>query len=380
MPTLQSALRLFALCLFSLTFVAVTQAQTAQRTFVSTSGSDANTAALCSAANPCRGFAAAQTVTTTGGEIIALTSGGYGPVEITKSLQITAPTGVYVAITAQTGTAIGGTDAIRVNNTSGGPVVLRGLTLNSLAVANGITFPAGGQLYVENCVINGFTDYGISVDRNTGGSPELYVTDTVIRNGNLDHPLDAGIFLRHAGGGVIRAVIDNSRLERAGWVGLLAADGARVTARNTLSARNNYGFIAATTGTGSHMTLERCAAAHNFFAGIHVGDFATFFGGAATARISNTASFESTAGAGVLVDTNGTAHISDSTINGNSGDGVHIADSSTSRAFLTFTTISGNVGKGLRRGASGQATSLGNNRLFDNGEANDAFSANITQQ
>src|SRR3712207_4335153 len=99
-----STLSLLALALFIASSTA--QAQTAQRTFVSTTGSDANTASLCSAANPCRSFGAALGVTNTNGEIIALTSGGYGPVTVNKGVQITAPTGVYAAITAFSGNAI----------------------------------------------------------------------------------------------------------------------------------------------------------------------------------------------------------------------------------------------------------------------------------
>lgn len=77
----------------------VAHAQTAQRTFVSTQGNDANTASLCSRNAPCRGFAAAISVVTAGGEVVALDSGGYGAISITKSVQLVAPTGVYAAIT-----------------------------------------------------------------------------------------------------------------------------------------------------------------------------------------------------------------------------------------------------------------------------------------
>jgi hypothetical protein len=54
-------------------------AATIQRTFVSTSGSDANP---CTATAPCRNFAAALALTSPGGEVVAVTSGGYGPVTI----------------------------------------------------------------------------------------------------------------------------------------------------------------------------------------------------------------------------------------------------------------------------------------------------------
>lgn len=74
--------------LFAFTFMLLITASVAQsqRTSVSTSGDDANTANLCSAAQPCRSFTAALTVTNTNGEIIALTSGGYGAVTINKGV------------------------------------------------------------------------------------------------------------------------------------------------------------------------------------------------------------------------------------------------------------------------------------------------------
>ena len=70
-------------------------ATTAQRTFVSTGGNDANS---CSLAAPCRGFAAAVTAVAHGGEVIVLDSGGYGPVVINKPVEITAPPGVYAGV------------------------------------------------------------------------------------------------------------------------------------------------------------------------------------------------------------------------------------------------------------------------------------------
>jgi hypothetical protein len=415
-----------SLCAVSLAcFTLTAHAQTAQRTFVSTTGSDANTASLCSTANPCRSFTAALTVTTAGGEIITLTSGGYGPVEITKSVQITGPTGVYVAITAQPATAIGGRDAIRVNAGVSDIVVIRGLTLNNVgtANANGITFPSGQRLYVENCVINGFDNNGISVERSAAASPEVFINGTIVRNGGSIF-LVAGIFLRQAAGGgsLIRATINNCQLERAGAVGLLAADNTRVTVRNTVAAHSHIGFAAAAkTGTTAQLNLEDCTAT-NAEAGIWVGNISPFTGGVATAHISHTASgnnvgagiilhgtahisdstfngngssgivlasggtayiSDSTVNGnaiGILVPKNATVHISDSTINGNRSTGIQLENDPTSVVFVTFTTISGNGGKGLHRSAAGSATTIGSNRIFNNTGGSDAFSATLAQQ
>src|SRR6187401_2596973 len=56
-----------------------------QRTFVSTSGSDANP---CTRTDPCRNFQAAIANTLAGGEVVALDSGGYGTFTVDKSLTI----------------------------------------------------------------------------------------------------------------------------------------------------------------------------------------------------------------------------------------------------------------------------------------------------
>ena len=119
MPTLRSSLRYFALCLFSLTFASLAQAQI-QRTFVSTAGTDAGN---CVPSAPCRTFNYALTQTASGGEVIAMTTGGYGPMTITQSVSIISPDGIYAGITASSG------DAVTIN-APGEVVVLRGLNIN----------------------------------------------------------------------------------------------------------------------------------------------------------------------------------------------------------------------------------------------------------
>ena len=87
-------------------FALVASAGSAQlnRTAVSVTGLDTN---ACTPALPCRTFAAAQMQTNAGGEIIALDSGGYGPITVTKSLSVIAAPGVYAGITAPyLGTAV----------------------------------------------------------------------------------------------------------------------------------------------------------------------------------------------------------------------------------------------------------------------------------
>src|SRR3989442_1299211 len=71
------------------------------RTFVAganAGGNDTNTSSDCSVSAPCRNFGAAYGVTSTGGEIIALTAAGYGGLTITHAITIQALPGQYAFI------------------------------------------------------------------------------------------------------------------------------------------------------------------------------------------------------------------------------------------------------------------------------------------
>jgi len=104
-------------------------AEAAQRSFVSTTGLDAN---ACTLAAPCRSFGTALTHTDVGGEIIVLDSGAYGRVTITQSVTIEAPAGVYAGISV-----FASTNGIDVN-APGATVTLRGLSITGVGGNVGI--------------------------------------------------------------------------------------------------------------------------------------------------------------------------------------------------------------------------------------------------
>ena len=123
-----------------------------QRTFVSTSGSDANP---CSLSLPCRTFGAAITAAVSNGEVIVLDSGGYGPVVINKSIDIIAPTGVYAGIAASAGTGIQIVSPAQ-------NVAIRGVAVNGLGTGQfGIDVQFGANITVERCRIANFTQDGL---------------------------------------------------------------------------------------------------------------------------------------------------------------------------------------------------------------------------
>jgi len=92
------------------------QAQTSFRTFVSGTGSDTGT---CGVAAPCRSFAYALGETSVGGEIVVLSSAGYGPVTINQAVTISNPGGVEAGITGpSSGNAITITATVMESNSS----------------------------------------------------------------------------------------------------------------------------------------------------------------------------------------------------------------------------------------------------------------------
>jgi hypothetical protein len=162
------------------------------RTFVSGAGADTNP---CSLASPCRTFAQAISVTNSGGEVVALTSAGYGPFTISKAVTVEAPAGVYAGITVTSGSGI---------VISAGPndtVILRGLTINNQSAGiTGILFSGGNTLHVESCVVNGFNGSGEGIAIGAPGN--VFVEDTIARaNGT-------GIVVGSASAGAVNVAME----------------------------------------------------------------------------------------------------------------------------------------------------------------------------
>lgn len=138
----------------------------ATRTFVSTIGNDSNTSANCSPSSPCRTFAAALGVTNPGGEIVVLTSGGYGPATISQPVIITA-IGVDASITQATFNQ----NAVTIN--TAGNVTLVGLNLHGEGTGlNGVMVQQAGFLRLFNMLIENFAFDG--VDFPVPGNLEIY--------------------------------------------------------------------------------------------------------------------------------------------------------------------------------------------------------------
>jgi hypothetical protein len=251
------------------------------RTFVASTGSDANP---CSRTAPCRTFAVALVQTASGGEVVALDTGGYGTLTINQSVTITAAPGVQAFIAPSSGTAI------EVNAGPADVIILRNLQLNSQGASYGVLWEAGGSLHIENLTVNGFNTVGISA--SLLNNAELFVADTVLRHNN-----SAAISLNCASC-TLRAAISRVRAEGNGD-GITVGDNAFATVKDTIASGGSYGFHASSYAGSSDLNLERCIATNNIGGFRAESSFST-----AIIRVSNCVVAHN--GTGVSAGTNGT--------------------------------------------------------------------------
>jgi hypothetical protein len=174
----------------------------AQRTFVSSTGNDAN---ACSIVAPCRGFAAAVAQTSPGGEVIVLDSAGYGAATLASSISLIAPPGVYAGVAVFSG------DGITINDASA-VVVLRGLSINGQGGQSGISVLAAAEVHVENVTISNMQQSGIFMNTNA----PLLIKDSIVRD-NGGHGI--GVYLG-------TATLANVRSDRNFGSGLYVQGGA----------------------------------------------------------------------------------------------------------------------------------------------------------
>jgi hypothetical protein len=140
---------------------------------VSGVGDDANP---CSRTAPCKTFAGAISKTAAGGEISVLDPGGYGALNITKSITLNgAGTHASILFSGTNGIIVNGADIIvNINDIS-----LNGGTPTSPGL-NGIRIIQAASVSVNNCDIFNFNNNGILDARTTPGF--LSVKNTRIHN------------------------------------------------------------------------------------------------------------------------------------------------------------------------------------------------------
>ncbi len=308
--------------LFSLS--AAFSASAVQRTFVSISGSDANTVTNCGNATPCRGFTAALTVTDSGGEIIVQSSGGYGPVTIDKSVSIIAREGIYAGISVFSGNGI-------TIATAGVKVVLRGLSVNRLGGSgSGISMTAGDSLVVQHCVISNFSS---SNGLYVSGAVTVRLLDSLLQGNNV------GAFFVNGPSVLVSGsrFIDN--------------------------ADSGLSVFALGSGVTTKLEVNRSEASGNGSAGIN-----GWTGSSGRWELNVKDSVASRNGHGIYARSNGgttLASVTGSLISGNTSTGL-TAEGSGTRLVATANTVTHNSVFGLCQTSSAVFESTGDNTVRDN--------------
>jgi hypothetical protein len=176
----------------------IAQAQ-ATRTWVSGVGDDVNP---CSRTAPCKTFAGAISKTAVNGEINCLDPAGYGAVTVTKSITIDCEDTQGSILSA-------GTNGVIVNITSVTDLKksfkLRGVSINGAGTGiNGIRILAATNVTLQEVVIDGVTQHGVSIE-NTSGAFKMLIDHSTIRSNTLN-----GINAFPTGTGSVNLAITNS--------------------------------------------------------------------------------------------------------------------------------------------------------------------------
>lgn len=237
----------------------------ATRTWVSAVGSDANP---CSRTAPCQTFAGAFSKTFINGEIDAIDPGGYGTVNITKSITIDG-TGTLASILASGTTGV----IVNLNDLTGNDpnkiVRLRGLTINGAGPSGtvgtrtgtrGINIssanPAQPKVNIEDVVIDGFVNEGILFNSNGG---HLVVSNSSVRNNGT-----AGVRVDSGGVNTNFVTLLNSNFNLNVQEGIRIEDNVRATMTNSSASNNGLNGVAAVASTSaSQVEVSNSTIANN---------------------------------------------------------------------------------------------------------------------
>jgi hypothetical protein len=254
---------------------------------VSGVGDDANPASRTA---PAKTFAGAISKTSTGGEIDVLDPGGFGAVTITKSITIDG-SGSFGSV------LVAGTDGIVINAPVGAVVVLRGLKIQGIGSGlNGIHILQAGAVFIENCVVQNFTQNGIDFTPTNPGC-QLFVENTVVTNCQV-----GGVNLNPGGAATnTRAVLDAVSAQFCA-LGFVVGDNADATFTNSAALANSAnGFTIIASAGSAVMNLDNCQSSENKSHGI----MAQGGSGSITARVNlSRVSVSGNAGFGLLVSAN----------------------------------------------------------------------------
>ncbi|HEY5883440.1 MAG TPA: right-handed parallel beta-helix repeat-containing protein [Pyrinomonadaceae bacterium] len=299
MSKVRFTLNILAVAIFTLTVASMAQAQ-ATRTWVSGVGDDANP---CSRTAPCKTFAGAISKTATAGEISVLDPGGFGAINITKSITLNGDGTLAGVLNSLV-------NGVIVNPGTTGNVTLRNLSIkapdNGL---DGVKIFSGKNVTIENVTIEG-QQIGIEVVATAGVN--VNIINTSIKNCTT-----AGV-RSDTSAGLARVTMRNSTITNS-VTGFNARRNTRASLLDSTINFNTVGVHVEGNGGVTVALMKGCQVSNNTSHGIQAG------GGAATsnsvARIGENL-INNNGGAGVSIQANGTVDtFLNNEINGNTPDG-----------------------------------------------------------
>lgn len=206
----------------------------ATRTWVSGVGDDANP---CSYTAPCKTWAGAISKTAAGGEIDALTDGGFGAVTITKAITINGGGHIASALTTVA-------NGININAPANAQVVLQGIDLVGTNTAEGVcsadvgvSINGGASVLLDDVDISGFKT---AVSATLGTSSMDVFVDVSLNDVRIHNNCQYGVRLNPAVGHPGRLAMDHTTITGSNTA-LSVAGGGEAWVSNSRIYLNNTG-------------------------------------------------------------------------------------------------------------------------------------------
>jgi hypothetical protein len=220
---------------------AYAQAQTS-RTWVSGVGNDSDP---CSRTAPCKSFAGAISKTAINGEINCLDPGGFGAVNITKSITIDCHeifAGVLsqgfvaaISINLVLGTTADPLQTVRLRNLivdGNGETTCGGVTCGTRFGTRGIDILSAAQVFLDDMLIYNFSAEGVRDRRTSPVGSKLHIRNSQIRDNG-----GTGIALVANPG--VNAIIDNSQMDFNAFGIAVGANNNAMVFRSTIMGNQN---------------------------------------------------------------------------------------------------------------------------------------------
>ena len=239
--------RFLAAATLAVGFSTAVQAQT--RTWVSGTGSDANP---CSRTAPCQTFAGALSKTATNGEISTLDPGGFGTINITKSITINGDGTLAGILNA-------GTTGIIVNittNLATDKVTIRNVSIQGAGTGtDGVRVIDGAEVTLDNVTISGFTDAGVDVTQSQTGN--LFLRNVRISKGAVGVRTQSTV-------GIVTGTFEDVFVDGMTSFGMQFVNNTSLVLRNVVASRNGgSGFISQAATV--NLAIENSASMGNNF-------------------------------------------------------------------------------------------------------------------